>query len=244
MRGPNLMLGYYRYAESRRDRSRRSRRVGEGWYDTGDVVEIDHDGMVTISGRVKRFAKIAGEMVSLDMIEHVAREASARVPSRRGARRAGFRRRDHGAVHHRSRPHARRACWTPRKQLGTHDLSVARRIVQLKEIPLLASGKMDYIELKGQIEGDAVKRLLAAAMMAAGDRVASPLHGIQNLTAKAQRTQRKTVQERNRIESLSSEASERCQVIGDRCILFFLDLYRFSLRPLRLCGEELDYRSR
>jgi hypothetical protein len=36
--------------------------------------------------------------------------------------------------------------------------------VPLKEIPLLASGKVDYLELKSQIEGDAVKRLLAAAM--------------------------------------------------------------------------------
>jgi hypothetical protein len=51
------------------------------------------------------------------------------------------------------------------KQLGTHDLSVARRLVPLKELPLLGSGKIDYSGLKSLIEGDAVKRLLAAAMM-------------------------------------------------------------------------------
>jgi acyl-[acyl-carrier-protein]-phospholipid O-acyltransferase/long-chain-fatty-acid--[acyl-carrier-protein] ligase len=53
------------------------------------------------------------------------------------------------------------------RELGTHDLSVARRIVFLKEIPLLASGKVDYVALKSLIEGDAVKRLLAAAMAGA-----------------------------------------------------------------------------
>jgi hypothetical protein len=47
-------------------------------------------------------------------------------------------------------------------ELGTHDLSVARRIVHLREIPLLASGKVDYVGLKSLIEGDAVRKLLAA----------------------------------------------------------------------------------
>ena len=48
------------------------------------------------------------------------------------------------------------------KALGTHDLSVARRIVHLREIPLLASGKVDYTGLKSLIEGEAVRKLLAA----------------------------------------------------------------------------------
>jgi hypothetical protein len=63
------------------------------------------------------------------------------------------------------------------KQLGTHDLSVARRLIALKELPLLASGKIDYVSLKGMIEGDAVKRLLAAAMaQAAQDTEVPPQH--------------------------------------------------------------------
>jgi len=60
------------------------------------------------------------------------------------------------------------------KQLGTHDLSVARRLVTLKELPLLASGKIDYIGLKSLIEGDAVKRLLAAVMKAPQEAEARP----------------------------------------------------------------------
>jgi acyl-[acyl-carrier-protein]-phospholipid O-acyltransferase/long-chain-fatty-acid--[acyl-carrier-protein] ligase len=75
VRGPNLMSGYYRDAAPGFLDPPCSD-LGSGWYDTGDIVELDEDGFVKITGRLKRFAKVAGEMVSLEVVEHIAALAS------------------------------------------------------------------------------------------------------------------------------------------------------------------------
>jgi acyl-[acyl-carrier-protein]-phospholipid O-acyltransferase/long-chain-fatty-acid--[acyl-carrier-protein] ligase len=75
VRGPNVMAGYLKADQARRAAAA-GFRTGEGWYETGDVVELDDDGFVKIVGRVKRFAKIAGEMVSLEVVEKLATAAS------------------------------------------------------------------------------------------------------------------------------------------------------------------------
>jgi acyl-[acyl-carrier-protein]-phospholipid O-acyltransferase / long-chain-fatty-acid--[acyl-carrier-protein] ligase len=63
VRGPNVMLGYLN-AESNAKFLEL-----DGWYDTGDLARIDDDGFVFLLGRMKRFAKISGEMVSLTAVE-------------------------------------------------------------------------------------------------------------------------------------------------------------------------------
>ena len=57
LKGPNVMLGYL-------GNSRMTNEVlQEGWYNTGDIVQVDHKGFITITDRLSRFSKIGGEMV-------------------------------------------------------------------------------------------------------------------------------------------------------------------------------------
>ena len=67
VKGPNVMLGYL-------DPTRPGVLTppAAGWHDTGDLAELDTDGFLRIQGRLKRFAKIGGEMVSLAGVETVA----------------------------------------------------------------------------------------------------------------------------------------------------------------------------
>ena len=63
VRGPNVMKGYLNPEANEKFRAL------DGWYDTGDIVHVDTDGYLHIRGRMKRFAKVSGEMVSLTAVE-------------------------------------------------------------------------------------------------------------------------------------------------------------------------------
>jgi acyl-[acyl-carrier-protein]-phospholipid O-acyltransferase/long-chain-fatty-acid--[acyl-carrier-protein] ligase len=146
VRGPNVMLGYYLYEQPGVLQPPRSL-FGEGWHCTGDVVDVDADGLVTVAGRVRRFAKIAGEMVPLDRIEEIAREASP------GARHAAVLRAEAAggetSVLFTTDPGLNRHALTiAARRLGFADLAVARHVVYLPELPVLGSGKTDYVTLQ------------------------------------------------------------------------------------------------
>jgi acyl-[acyl-carrier-protein]-phospholipid O-acyltransferase/long-chain-fatty-acid--[acyl-carrier-protein] ligase len=157
VRGPNLMLGYYTNQNPGVVEATQSP-FGEGWYDTGDVAEVDQDGFVFIVGRIKRFAKIAGEMVSLDLVEHVAREAS---PEFHHAAVLGMQTHDGETtlLFTTDSTLTRSRLLETAKSLGMRELHVARRLKKVRELPLLASGKIDYGTLKTLIERDAIRPL-------------------------------------------------------------------------------------
>lgn len=145
VRGPNVMLGYYRI-ERAGVLERTQSDCGEGWYCTGDIVDIDGDGFVTIVGRVRRFAKIAGEMVSLEVVEGIAARASP------AARHAAIAHSDSGrgeaiVLFTTDSELDRLTLHRAAQETGWPALALPREIVCVKELPLLGTGKTDYVTL-------------------------------------------------------------------------------------------------
>lgn len=146
LNGPNIMLGYFRHEMPGVIDPPRSQ-FGEGWYATGDVVDVLEDGVLRVVGRVKRFAKIAGEMVSLDAIEALACRASPmhrhavvlRTESTGGETTVLFT--TDPDLTRQTLAHAAR-------EAGVQDLAVARKVVCMPDLPLLGSGKTDYVTLQ------------------------------------------------------------------------------------------------
>ena len=149
VRGPNVMAGYLRA-----ERPGVLEPLEEGWHDTGDIVTIDPDGFISIRGRARRFAKIGGEMVSLAAVEALAGElwkgALSAVASvkdeRKGERLILFT--DHAG--------ATRGEFIAFARLqGAMDLMVPAQVRVIDRMPVLGSGKIDFVSVSRMAQGEA-----------------------------------------------------------------------------------------
>ena len=138
VRGPNVMLGYVRGGDLARLEP-----PPDGWHDTGDIVAIDAEGFVSIKGRAKRFAKIAGEMVSLAALEAVAADlwpdvgtAMTTLPDPRKGERI--------VLVTERKDATRQAFAAYARQHGVADVALPSEVVVVDALPLLGSGKLDH----------------------------------------------------------------------------------------------------
>ncbi len=140
--GPNIMKGYLLA-----DNPGQLVPPQDGWYDTGDIVSIDESGYVTIKGRVKRFAKIGGEMISLVMVETQINKlwpefqhAVVNIPDPKKGEQL---------VLVTTNPKATReevVAFARANLMG--EITTPKKILIVKEMPLLGSGKVNYPDVK------------------------------------------------------------------------------------------------
>ena len=150
VRGPNVMTGYLNPDGS-------LEAPKDGWHDTGDVVDLADDGWIKILGRVKRFAKVGGEMVSLTAAEDLAtavwpdsRHAVIAMPDAKKGERLVLvtDRRDADSA-----PLVAHA-----QSVGAPELAVPRKIIRVPEVPVLGTGKTDYVAIQRMAEADGRSR--------------------------------------------------------------------------------------
>jgi acyl-[acyl-carrier-protein]-phospholipid O-acyltransferase/long-chain-fatty-acid--[acyl-carrier-protein] ligase len=144
VRGPNVMNGYLN------PDANATFKALDGWYDTGDIVSVDAEGYLFIRGRLKRFAKVSGEMVSLTAVEDALAGAFPQYGLR--CQVAVITRPDEGkgevliAVTNEPKlklDEIRAAI----KAAGLSNLSAPREIKAVREIPKLGTGKVNHREL-------------------------------------------------------------------------------------------------
>jgi acyl-[acyl-carrier-protein]-phospholipid O-acyltransferase/long-chain-fatty-acid--[acyl-carrier-protein] ligase len=145
VRGPNVMRGYLNTEANAKFQAL------SGWYDTGDIVSVDDAGYVSIRGRLKRFAKVSGEMVSLTAVEEALAGAFPQFGLRCQIAVIAVADEDKGekliAVANESRLTLEEVRAAVRAR-GLSNLCAPRELRFLREIPKLGTGKVNHRELQ------------------------------------------------------------------------------------------------
>jgi len=117
-------------------------KIEDGWYETGDMGLLGEDGFLWHHGRLKRFVKVAGEMISLVQVEevinqHLPEEVEACVVELPDVKK--------GATivaaittavdEHKLKSHLKRSL---------PPLAIPRQFVVIEELPKMGSGKIDF----------------------------------------------------------------------------------------------------
>ncbi|TPL75752.1 acyl-[ACP]--phospholipid O-acyltransferase [Mesorhizobium sp. B2-3-15] len=151
VRGPNVMAGYLRA-----EKPGVLEPLQDGWHDTGDIVSIDDAGFVSIRGRAKRFAKIGGEMISLAAVEALAGElwkgslsAVATVPDPRKGEKL--------VLVTEAEKATRAEFLAFAKANGAMDLMVPAEVRVVAHVPVLGSGKIDFVGVTRLVRGEALQ---------------------------------------------------------------------------------------
>lgn len=145
VKGPNVMLGYLLPDSDGEIQPPASDR-GPGWYDTGDIARVDEDGYFYILGRAKRFAKIAGEMVSLTAVEELAiltwpgfSHAAVSLPDDKKGEKI---------ILITDNKDALRKHFQEQVKKDKHgELYLPKKVLLAEELPVLGTGKTDYVTL-------------------------------------------------------------------------------------------------
>jgi acyl-[acyl-carrier-protein]-phospholipid O-acyltransferase/long-chain-fatty-acid--[acyl-carrier-protein] ligase len=142
VKGANVMLGYLKA-----DNPGVLQPPQDGWYDTGDIVTVDADGYVAIKGRLKRFAKIGGEMVSLAAIEaHLARlwpnyvHAVINLPDAKKGEKLVL------VTNYQQAQREELIAFA--RDEGLAEISIPKILIKLSELPILGAGKLDYGKIR------------------------------------------------------------------------------------------------
>ena len=142
IKGDNVMLGYLKATAPGKIEAPK-----DGWYDTGDILAFDDENFATIKGRAKRFAKIAGEMISMTAVELALKKlwpdnltALVRLPDeKRGEQLIAFTDNQEATL---------KQIQDYFKKQGFSELWVPKKVEILEQMLLMGTGKIDYPALE------------------------------------------------------------------------------------------------